>query len=395
MNAINPPLNRKLRMGLVGGGPGSFIGQVHITAATLDNRAELAACVLSSDPQKTKAWAPAYGVEPDRAYDSFIELIDRESALDADQRIDFLTIATPNHLHFPIAKAAIDAGLNVVCDKPMTLDVDQAEELAGLVEVSGVVFALTHNYSGYPMVWQARELVRDGTVGEMQAIRVCYLQGGLKRRRTHEDQKRAAWRGDPAKAGLAGTWADLGTHAFHLARCSTGMLPAEVSCQLKTFTHGRQLDDYGHALIRFENGALGTITASQISHGRGNGLSIEIDGTLGSLEWRQEEPDILVLRRTGEPQITYTRDRRSGSLNTEVKAACRLPAGHPEGFLEAFANLYVNVFDAMVKRSLGQPFATSETAYPNVYDGVETMQFVRQCVASSQQNGRWMPLTHP
>ncbi|MEX2288208.1 MAG: Gfo/Idh/MocA family oxidoreductase [Planctomycetaceae bacterium] len=394
MDGTNAPLNRKLRMALVGGGQGAFIGRVHATAAVLDNRAALVAGALSSNPEKAKASAPAYDIPPERAYGSIDELVERESALPADQRIDFVSVATPNYTHFAIAKKALDAGFNVVCDKPMTFDLKQAEQLAAIVEKSGAVFALTHNYTGYPLVRQAREMILSGELGEIQAIRSSYIQGWLRTRLETEEQKQAAWRTDPAKSGAAGAFGDIGTHAFNLARYTTGLIPAEVSCHLKIYEKGRKLDDYGHAVIRFENGALGTVTASQISHGRENDLFIEIDGTKGALFWRQEEPNEMIVRRNGQPHAIYTRNPNAPFMNESGKAACRLPGGHPEAFFEAFANVYRFAYDAMAARAAGKPFEKRDTIYPNVYDGVEGMYFIEQCVASSQQNGGWLPLKH-
>ena len=391
METMNGQLNRKLRMALVGGGQGSFIGRVHSIAACLDNRAELVAGALSSNPEKAKASAPAYDIKPDRAYGSIEELVEKESALPEDQRIDFISIATPNFTHFPIAKTAVEAGFNVICDKPMTFDLKQAEELKSLVEKSGVVFAVSHNYTGYPLVRMAREMILNGEFGEIQAVRSNYIQGWLRSRLEQEDQKQAAWRTDPAKSGAAGAFGDIATHAYNLGRYMTGLLPAEISCNLKIFAPGRQLDDYGHAVIRFQNGALGTVTASQISHGRENDLFIEVDGTKGALSWRQEEPNQMIVRRNGQPHSIYTRDPNAPFMNESGAAACRLPAGHPEAFFEAFANIYRSAFDAMINRITGQPVEPKNTIYPNVYDGVEGMFFIQQSVASSQENGAWLP----
>jgi len=394
METTNGPLNRKLRMALVGGGQGAFIGRVHATAAVLDNRAALVAGALSSDPKKAKASAPSFDIADDRAYGSFKDLVKSESKLPAEERVDFISIATPNHTHFPIAKAAVEAGFNVVCDKPMTFDLKQAEDLMSLVEKSGVVFALTHNYTGYPLVRQAREMALSGELGEIQAVRSNYIQGWLRARLESDEHKQAAWRTDPQKSGAAGAFGDIGTHAFNLARYMTGLLPADVSANLKIFEEGRQLDDYGHAVIRFENGALGTVTASQISHGRENDLFIEVDGTKAALQWRQEEPNQMVVRRNGHPHALYTRNPDAPYMNESGKAACRIPAGHPEAFFEAFANVYRSAFDAMIHRATGEKFEPRDTVYPNVFDGVEGMYFIQQCVASSEQNGAWLPLKH-
>ncbi len=393
MDHINGSLNRKLRMGLTGGGQGAFIGRVHNVAAILDNRAELVAGALSSSAERSKASAPFYDIKPERAYGSAQEMIDAEVA--RQDGIDFVTVATPNHTHFEIAKAAIEAGLNVVCDKPMTFDLAQAEELLKLVEKSGVVFALTHNYTGYPLVRQAREMIFNGDLGEVQAIRSNYIQGWLRTRLEKEDQKQAAWRSDPGKSGAAGGFGDIGTHAYNLARYMTGLLPAEVSCHLKIFEEGRKLDDYGHAVIRFQNGGLGTVTASQISHGRENDLYIDIDGTKGAISWRQEEPNQMLFRQNGEPWKVYTRNPNAPFMTELAAASCRLPGGHPEAFFEAFANVYRFAYDDMIKRANGDQFETRDTIYPNVYDGVEGMYFIQQCVASSAENGAWLPLHHP
>ena len=351
--ATNGGLGRKLRMGIVGGGQGSFIGRVHVTAAVLDNRAALVAGAFSSDAARSKASAADYDVDPSRAYGSYQEMFDREQALPADRRIDFVSVTTPNHMHFPVAKAAVEAGFHVVCDKPLTLTLAEAEALAKVVAGSNAVFAVSHNYTGYPLVRQAREMILGGELGEIQAIRAEYIQGWLRTRLESEGQKQAAWRTDPARSGAAGAFGDIATHAYNLGRYMTGLLPEKISANLKTFVPGRPLDDYGHAVIRYQNGALGTVTASQISHGRENDLRIQIDGTLGSLEWRQENPNELLVRRNGQPHAIYTRD----------------PTG-------------------------GKPERT-DTVYPNIHDGVEGMFFIEQSVASSKADGAWLPLAHP
>ena len=392
--ATNGELSRKLRMALVGGGQGSFIGRVHATAAVLDNRADLVAGALSSDPVKAKASAPDYDICDARAYTSYQELIESESQLPADERIDFVSVATPNHTHFDIARQAVDAGFNVMCDKPMTFDLPQAEALAAAVDASGVVFAVTHNYTGYPLVRQARQMILDGELGEINAIRARYVQGWLRTRIETDDQKQATWRTDPARSGAAGCWGDIGTHAYNLGRYMTGLLPETVRCHLKTFETGRQLDDYGTAIVQYQNGALGTVTASQISHGRENEVTIEIDGTLGALEWNQEEPNKMMFRRNGHPHQLYTRDPNAPFMNAAGQAACRLPSGHPEAFFEAFANVYRSAYDDIVLRASNQEFDGVNSIYPNVNDGVEGMYFIQQCVASSQQDGAELPLLH-
>src|SRR5438105_8058823 len=325
----NPPLNRKLRMGLVGGGQGAFIGRVHATAAVLDNRATLVAGALSSDPARAKASAPDYDIKPERAYGSYQEMIQGELKLPESERIDFATVATPNHMHFDIAKAFAEAGFNVMCDKPLTLDLAQAEELAKVVQKTGVVFGVTHNYTGYPLVRQARDMVLGGELGEINAVRAFYIQGWLRTRLEKENQKQAGWRTDPSKSGAAGCFGDIGTHAYNLSRFISGLLPEQVSCTLKAFEPGRELDDYGTAVIRYKNGALGTVTASQITHGRENDIWIEVDGTKGSLEWRQEDPNKMFVRANGQPQRVHTRDPNAPYLKNTAKASCRVPSGHP------------------------------------------------------------------
>jgi predicted dehydrogenase len=391
----NPPLNRKLRMGLVGGGQGAFIGRVHATAAVLDNRAVLVAGALSSDPARAKASAPDYDIKPERAYASYQEMVDKESKLPPGERIDFVSVATPNHTHYEIARAFAEAGLNVMCDKPLTFDLAQAEDLATVVQKTGVVFAVTHNYTGHPLVRQAREMVRSGELGEVNAVRSFYIQGWLRRRLEKDKQKQASWRTDPKRSGAAGCFGDIGTHAYNLSRFITGLLPGQVSCLLKTFEEGRELDDYGTCAIRFQNGALGTVTASQISHGRENDLWIEIDGTKGSLEWHQEDPNKMLYRVNGQPHRVYTRDPNAPYLSELAKSSCRIPSGHPEGYLEAFANIYTAAYPDMVARAEGKKVDAGKSLYPNVADGVDGMNFITQCVASAKQNGHWLSLKHP
>ena len=393
--ATNGGLGRKLRMGIVGGGQGSFIGRVHVTAAVLDNRAVLVAGAFSSDAARSKASAADYDVPESRAYGSYQEMLDRERALPAGERIDFVTIATPNHMHHPVAKAAVEAGFHVVCDKPLTLTLAEAEDLARAVAASKSVFVVTHNYTGYPLVRQAREMILSGELGEIQAIRAEYIQGWLRTRLESEGQKQAAWRTDPTKSGAAGCFGDIGTHAYNLGRYMTGLLPDTISANLKIFEPARALDDYGHAVIRYENGGLGTVTASQISHGRENDLRIQIDGTLASLEWHQENPNQMIVRKNGEPHRIYTRDPNAPYMNASGKAACRLPSGHPEAFFEAFANIYRGAYDAMELALSGKPFERTNTIYPNIHDGVEGMYFIEQSVASSKADGAWLPLKHP
>jgi predicted dehydrogenase len=393
--AINSPLNRKLRMGLIGGGRGSFIGRVHASAATLDGRAELVAGALSSDLVKARESASDYDIKPERAYGSFQEMAAAEAKLPAGERVDFVSVATPNHTHFEIARAFAEAGFNVMCDKPLTFDLAQAEDLIKVVQKSGVVFAVTHNYTGYPLVRQARAMAHAGELGDINAVRVSYLQGTVRRRRTPEQQQRFAWKTDPDRAGASGCFGDIGIHAYNLLRFTTGLLPQEVSCQLRIFEPGGRLDDYGTAVLRIQNGALGTVTASRISHGRENDLRIEIDGTKGALEWHQEEPNKMMFRANGQPHRLYTRDPGAAYLTDTAKASCRLAGGLPEAFLEAFANVYTAAYADMIARARGRKFDADKSLYPNVADGVDGMNFITQCVASSREEGAWRPLRPP
>lgn len=392
---VNAPLNRKLRMGLIGGGQGAFIGRVHATAAIMDNRALLVAGALSSDPAKAKASAPDYDIRPERAYGSYQEMIAGELKLPVGERVDFVSVATPNHTHFEIARAFAEAGFNVMCDKPLTFDLAQAEELAKVVQKTGVVFAVTHNYTGYPLVRQAREMVKAGELGEINAVRAYYLQGWLRTRLEKDNQKQASWRTDPRRSGAAGSFGDIGTHAYNLGRFITGLLPDKISCILKTYVPGRELDDYGTATIRYQNGALGTVIASQISHGRENDIWIEVDGTKGSLEWHQEEPNKMMVRANGQPHRLFTRDPNAPYMTETARGSCRLPSGHPEAFLEAFANVYASAYADMAKRATGAKVDASNSLYPNIAEGVDGMNFITQCVASSAKDGQWLSLKHP
>ena len=337
-------------MALIGGGGGGFIGRVHALAAGLDQRAELVAGAFSSDAEKSRLAAAAFGVAKQRGYGSYRELIETETRLPADQRADFITIATPNHTHFEIAQAALEAGFNVVCEKPLTNDLGQAIQLARLVERTGAVFVVAHGYSGYPLVRQIREMIAAGELGQVHAVRVAYIQGGLWGLQPGQTPTRGAWKADPAKAGPSGTMADLGTHAFHLLRFTTGLTPHAISAVLANFHPARPLDDCGHAIVRCGGGELATVSVSQVTHGRLNDLTLEVDGNRASLVWRQEEPDRLTLRRHGQPVQIYERSRRT-AYNDTVQAACRLPGGHPEGVLEALANVYGDGFDAMIRRA--------------------------------------------
>lgn len=387
---VNDPLGRKLRMGLIGGGGNGFIGRVHALAAQLDHRAVLVAGALSSDPARSRAAAASFSIPVERAYGSYHELLDVESSLPDDERIDFVSIATPNDTHFEIARAALQTGLDVVCDKPLTTRVEDAEHLAGLVDRAGRVFLLTHNYSGYPLVRQARAMIQAGELGEIQSVRVNYIQGYLCGVLPGTVPQRGVWKLDPQRAG-SGSLGDIGTHAFHLGCYVTGLSPTHVASTLRTFHAERPLEDYGHVLVRWGD-ALGCITFSQITHGRLNDLSLEIDGTKASLSWRQEDPNQLVLRQFGEPAQIYDRHPNAAYTKAPSRQACRLPAGHPEAFVEAFANIYCGAFDAMVALRSGQETAVSRGDFPTVHDGVHGVRFVVACQESAAANGAWVEI---
>lgn len=377
----------KLRMALIGGGGQAFIGRVHAWAAQLDQRAELVAGALSSDPEKARQSAASFGIRDERAYGSVTELLRHESQLPADRRVHFVSIATPNHTHYSIAKEALEQGFHVFCDKPMTLTLEEASSLQATVAATQRQFVLTHNYSGYPMVRQARAMVAAGEVGEVIAVRAQYVQGWVFGLDLTQTPPRGAWKEDPQKSG-SGALGDIGTHAFHLLRYVTQLEPAQLSCRLRTFRTGRQVDDCGLVSLTCRSGALASIAFSQVSHGRLNDLQIEVDGTKGSLAWRQEEPNQLVVRRTGQPTLTYDRMPGGDLLHEEARSAARIPGGHPEAFLEAFANVYNAGFAAI---EAGEPPAIeSGYRYPTVGDGVEGVRFIEACLRSDRDQATWL-----
>ncbi|MCH2128144.1 MAG: Gfo/Idh/MocA family oxidoreductase [Pirellulaceae bacterium] len=389
--SVNHPLGRRLRMGLVGGGGSGFIGRVHVVAAQLDGRAELVAGALSSNPDRSRAAATSFGIESGRAYGSYSELLDGELALSEDQRIDFVAIATPNDTHFEIASAALQAGFDVVCDKPLTNRVDEAVQLAKLVEQSGRVFVLTHNYSGYPMVRQARAMLQAGELGAIQAIRVNYIQGFLCGLVPGTVSARGVWKSDPQRAG-SGSLGDIGTHAYQLACFVNDGYPDCLSSNLRTYHSERPLEDYGHVLLRWGDETLGCITFSQITHGRLNDLTLEVDGSDASLSWRQEEPNQLLVRRFGQPTQIYDRNPNASYTLPQTREVCRLPAGHPEAFFEAFANIYRGAFSDMVASRCGECPSIPGSAYPSVLDGVRGVRFVETCLRSHENQGCWESL---
>lgn len=370
---------------MVGGGLDAFIGAVHRRAAGFDGEIELVCGCFSSSPDKSKATGHALYLPENRVYTSFEEMITTEKALPEGERMDFLSIVTPNHMHFPPAKMALENGFHVVCDKPMTLNLAEAKELAGIVEKSGLVFGLTHNYTGYPMVKEARAMIQDGKLGKIRKVVVEYPQGWLSKDEEHNDYKQAIWRTDPAKSGAAGCMGDIGTHAENLAEYVTGLQITELCADLTTFVPGRQLDDDGNVLLRFGNGARGVLHASQIANGEENALKIYVWGELGGLEWHQMEPNTLKYKSQEGQRIIRP---NVGNLSASAKAHWRLPAGHPEGFFEAFANLYRN-FAYAVKANLEGRDPDPIYDFPKASDGVRGLAFIDTVIASSKSDDKW------
>jgi predicted dehydrogenase len=382
-------MSRKIRYGMVGGGRGAFIGAVHRIAANIDGQIELVAGAFSSDPEKSKASGADFFLSPDRVYGSYQELVTQEAALPADQRIDFVSIVTPNHVHFPAAKAALEAGFHVLSDKPATFDLAEAKKLAAIVKKTGLLYGLTHNYTGYPLVKEARHLVHSGKLGKIRKVVVEYPQGWLATRIEASGQKQAAWRTDPKRSGAAGCIGDIGTHAENLAEYITGLQISELAADLTAFVKGRKLDDDGNVLLRFKGGAKGVLHSSQISVGEENNLNIRVYGELGGLEWHQNEPNTLLLKWMDQPMQVYR--TANGYLSDAAKAAGRTPPSHPEGYLEAFANIYKNFATSIRAQQAGKKLAKDDLAndYPKIEDGVRGMAFIEAVVASSKANAAW------
>jgi len=380
--------NRKLRYGMIGGGRGAFIGAVHRIAAQMDGQAELVAGAFSSDPARSAASGEDFFLDPARVYGSYADMAAAESKMPAGQRLDFVVIVTPNHQHFPPAKLFLEAGFNVVCDKPVTFDLKEAIALQKIVRKSRKVFVLTHNYTGNVMVKQARDLVRTGKLGPIRKVVVEYPQGWLSTALEKADQKQAAWRTDPKRSGAAGCMGDIGTHAENLARYITGLPIEELCADLTTFVKGRQLDDDGNVLLRFKGGAKGILHSSQISVGEENALNIRIYGEKAGLEWRQEQPNQLLVKYPDKPTEIW--GRGNGYLTSSAaKAATRIPAGHPEGYLEAFANIYREAFRAIRAEVSGKKLPT-DLDFPTIEDGVEGMAFIETVVKSAKLGAKWV-----
>jgi len=382
-------MNRKLRMGMVGGGRGAFIGQVHRMAANLDGKIELVAGCFSSSPEKSKLSGEDFFLDPDRVYGSYQEMAEKEAA--REDKIDFVSIVVQNHLHFAVAKAFIEAGFNVICDKPMTLSYEQALELREIVNNSDRVFALTHNYTGYPMVKEARRMVRGGELGRILKIVAEYPQGYAVGDVEGEGQgKINNWRSDPNIAGISNCMGDIGTHAHNLVRYVTGLEIEEICSELTAFIPGRELDDDGNNLVRFEGGAKGIIYASQISNGDENALCIRVYGTKASLEWHQEEPNDLLVKYANAPRKTYRRGNDYISEEASGHGFTRTPFAHPEGFIEAFANIYLAAAHAISDQIDGDPAPEGGYDFPNVDDGVAGLAFIKASVESSASEQKWV-----
>ena len=379
-----------LRMGMVGGGPGAFIGDVHRRAACLDGDVELVAGAFSSSPAKSRRKGRELGLSRARSYRSYTEMVEREASLPENERIDFVSVVTPNHVHFPVARAFLEGGFHVVCDKPMTLDVPEARRLKKVVARSRRVFAVTYNYTGYPMVKLARDLVRQGVLGRLRKIVVQYPQGWLSTRLELAGHKQAAWRTDPKRSGAAGCMGDIGTHAENLAEYITGLKVVELSADLTTFVGGRPLDDDGNVLLRFQRGVRGLLYASQISVGEENGLAICVYGEEKGIEWHQEDPNVLRVKSQDGPLEVWTRGNQYVAEYSPAAArATRLPAGHPEAFLEAFANVYRNAADTIRARNVRSRPDPLALDFPTVDDGLRGMVFIDSVVRSSRSARKW------
>ena len=381
-------MDRKLRMGMVGGGRDAFIGPVHRIAAHMDNKIELVCGAFSSSPEKSRLSGQDLLLPPDRVYGDYQEMLRREAALPDGNRMDFVSIVTPNNVHYPVAVAALDAGFPVVCDKPMTINLEEARDLERRVAESGKLFCLTHNYTGYPMVKEARDLVSEGELGAVRRVVVEYPQGWLATRVESQGVKQAVWRTDPNIAGASSCMGDIGTHCENLAEYITGFRITEMCADLTTFVGGRGLDDDGSVLLRFDGGARGVLWASQVAVGQENSLRIRIYGEKGGMEWRQEEPNTLIVHRLDRP--TEIRRTATDFVGAAASANARLPAGHPEGYIEGFANIYNSFADALSQVLEGNEVDESKVDYPNVHDGVRGMAFLEAVVGSSNSDRKWV-----
>lgn len=377
---------------MVGGGRGAFIGAIHRIAAALDSEIELVCGAFSSDPEKSKLSGEDLYLPANRVYGSYQEMIQKEKRLPEGKRMDFISIVTPNHVHYGPAKMALENGFHVVCDKPLCFNMKEAMQLEKLVNQTGLLFALTHNYTGYPMVKQARMMVKNGEIGEIRKIVVEYPQGWLTTRLEASGQKQASWRTDPQRSGIAGAMGDIGTHAENLAEYISGLKIKELCADITTFVEGRLLDDDGNVLLRFDNGAKGILHASQISAGEENNLNIRIYGTKAGLQWFQMEPNSLYVRWLDKPMEILRAGSGTDRLYPAAKAHTRILAGHPEGYLEAFANIYRNFAYCLQARLEGSEVPDVYKDFPTVQDGVRGMKFIEKVIASGKSNKKWVEL---
>lgn len=382
---------KKLKMGMIGGGPGSFIGAIHRIAANMDGEIELVAGVFSSDPKKSKEAGASLYLDPNRVYGSYDEMFEKESQLPEDEKMDFVSIVTPNHVHFDPSMKALDHGYHLVLDKPMTLTLEEAHLLYKKINSSGKLFCLTHTYTGYPMVKQARQMVIDGVLGNIRKVYVEYPQGWLTEMLENEDNKQASWRTDPKKSGKAGCMGDIGTHAFNLAEYITGLKLTKLCADINTKVEGRLLDDDGNVLLKFDNGASGTLIATQIATGAENNLNIRVYGDKAGLEWNQEDNNTLIIRHHNQPDQIY----RAGTpyLAHNAQENTRTPAGHPEGYLEAFANLYRNFARTLQAQRQGDQPDEAWLDIPGATDGLRGMAFVHHVIESGKSDKKWTEFT--
>jgi len=383
-------MSRKIRMGMVGGGRGAFIGAIHRMAAALDGQIELVCGAFSSNPERSKLSGEDLYLNPARVYGSYQEMIKKEKELPENQKMDFVSIVTPNHMHYGPAKMALDNGFHVVCDKPIAFDLDEALDLQKKVEETGLIFGLTHNYTGYPMVKQARQMVKHGEFGKIRKVVVEYPQGWLSTLLESTDQKQASWRTDPKRSGKAGAIGDIGTHAENLAEYISGLKIESLCADISTMVEGRRLDDDGNVLLRFDNGAKGILFASQICAGEENALTIRIYGEKGGFQWAQMEPNTLNVKWLDKP--SEVRRTGVGPLYPETEAHTRIPAGHPEGYLEAFANIYRNVAKCIQANIDGVEVDPIYTDFPSVDDGVRGMLFIDKVIESGKSNQKWIKM---
>jgi predicted dehydrogenase len=385
-------MNRKLRMGMVGGGKDAFIGAIHRLAANMDGLVEVCCGALSINPEIAVASGEALFLPKDRTYLTFEEMIKAEAALPADKRMDFVTIVTPNFAHFAPAKMALEHGFHVVIEKPITFSIDEAKELKALVEKTGLTLCLTHTYSGYPMVKQAKAMVKAGELGQIKKVWVEYPQGWLSKLTEREGNAQAAWRTDPKKSGKSSVMGDIGTHAAHLAEYITGAKISDVCAELYTMVEGRVLDDDGAVMLKFDNGAKGVLMASQVAAGEENGIRIRVYGDKGGIEWYQHEPNTLLVKWLDKPTQIYRAGGNNGHyLYPSALHNCRTPAGHPEGYLEAFANIYRNFALTLGCKIDGTQPTAEMLDFPSVEDGIRGMAFIDNVVASSQSDKKWTP----